>query len=236
MDMEKRDEAVITSSALGALRWLEHGFGLAGGDGVPPSLEACGFTPVLMKQIHSDLVRIVDSVPAERPACDALVTAVPGLLVVVRTADCLPVLLADPVKRAVAAVHCGWRGSAARILEKTIALMASEFGSRPEDILAALGPSIAGACYQVGEEVRAAFETAGFPAGVASADPRVPSKYRLDLALANMVLLERAGVSSANVTSAGACTHCGREFYSYRRDPGEKRRLHNFIGIRPAGD
>ncbi len=233
--MNKEDAGPIASPVLQALPWLTHGFGLAVGDGVPGSLTAEGFTPVLMKQVHSDTVRVMTAAPAERPACDALVTAVPGLLVVVRTADCLPVLLADPGKRVVAAVHCGWRGTAARILEKTLAVMASEFGSRPEDVRAALGPAISGACYQVGADVRAAFAAADFPENIFEADPSAgPGKYRLDLVKANTLLLERAGVRSGNMMSVGACTHCGAEFYSYRRDPGEKRRLHNFIGIMPA--
>lgn len=233
--MNKEDLRPMTSPVLQALPWLVHGFGLAVGDGVPDSLTAEGFTPVMMKQIHSDMVRVVTAVPAERPACDALVTAVPSLLVVVRTADCLPVLLADPGKKVVAAVHCGWRGTAARILEKTLAVMASEFGSSPSDVRAALGPAISGACYQVGADVHAAFAAAGFPENIFEADPAAgPGKYRLDLVVANTRLLELAGVRPGNMTFSGTCTHCGAEFYSYRRDPGEKRRLHNFIGIAPA--
>src|SRR5512137_2325214 len=102
-------------------------------------------------------------------------TNVPGLLLVIRTADCLPVLLVDEENRAVAAVHCGWRGTERRILEKTVKAMEGAYGSKPADMRAALGPCIGPACYEVGPEVRQAYLKAGFPASVFAERGRLPA-------------------------------------------------------------
>lgn len=230
--MSKEPKGFLTLSVLTELPWLVHGFGLASGsEGCPPVVLEAGFKPVMMKQVHSGTVLFVDRVPDDRPVGDALVSGEPGLLLVVRTADCLPVLLADPERRVVAAVHCGWRGTAARIAEKTLTVMASSFGTRPEDVRAALGPSIAGACYEVGGDVRRAFSAAGFPGREFAGDDGT-GRFRLDLVAANSWLLRAAGVRPENIQACGECTHCRPEFYSYRREPGEKRRLHNFIGLK----
>jgi len=136
-----------------------------------------GLQPVVMNQVHSDTVHRLDAVPTGKPDGDALMTNVPGLLLVIRTADCLPVLLVDPENRAVAAVHCGWRGTEKRILEKAVWAMGEAYGSNPADMLAALGPCIGGACYEVGPEVREGFLRAGFPERVFALRGHVPEVH-----------------------------------------------------------
>lgn len=216
-----------TVARLAAIPGLVHGFGRAGWgeEDIESGPEFRGFRPVIMRQLHSDIVHRLDRAPAAKLEGDALMTGVPGILLVVRTADCLPVLLADRARRAVAAVHAGWRGTQKRILEKTVRAMGDAYGTRPGDLLAALGPCIGPACYEVGPEVREAFERAGFP-------PDVFAKSLLDLRAADTWLLESLGVKRSNIWASDACTHCDPGLLSYRRHKGEQRRLYNFIGLR----
>ncbi len=245
-------QGFMTSPRLAALPWLVHGFGRAGWgeEDIRASAAFRGFRPVIMRQLHSDIVHRVEEVPAGKLEGDALMTGAAGLLLVIRTADCLPVLLADVGRRAVAAVHCGWRGTEKRILEKTVRAMGEAYGTRPEELLATLGPCIGAACYEVGPEVREGFERAGFPAEVftPAADRmgdkwghvqhvRVPSssgaeRALLDLRAASTWLLEALGVKPGAIWTSDACTHCDPGLLSYRRHKGESRRMYNFIGIR----
>jgi len=250
-----------TSPRLAAVPWLVHGFGRAGfgEEELRASTAFRGFRPVIMRQLHSDIVHRLEDAPAGKLEGDAVMTEVPGILLVIRTADCLPVLLADVGRHAVAAVHCGWRGTEKRILEKVVKSMAEAYGTRPENLRAALGPCIGATCYEVGPEVREGFERAGFPPSVfiemnkgtsAPADKkqgghvpmvRVPSsspsypghaaKSFLDLRAANRWLLEGLGVRPAGIWTSDACTHCDPGLLSYRRNKGEPRRMLNFIGI-----
>jgi polyphenol oxidase len=225
------EKTFATVDGLSRMRWLVHGFGRAGFGEADLAAEPgfAGFRPVIMKQVHSDRVHRLAGPPEGRPEGDALVTDRPGLLLVVRTADCLPVLLADEAHRAVAAVHCGWRGTRSRILEKAVRAMESAFGTRPVDLAAALGPCIGPCCYEVGPEVREGFKKAAFPTSVFS------DRSLLDLRAANAWLLESLGVPRAAIGGDAVCTRCEPGLYSYRRDPGERRRLYNFIGIRRQG-
>lgn len=227
---------------LAALPGLVHGFG----DGGWSESEFLAFAgsrdmrPVVMRQLHSDSLHRVSGVPDAKLEGDALMTNVPGLLLVIRTADCLPVLLADPGNRAVAAVHCGWRGTEKRILERAVRAMGDDYGTKPGDLLAAFGPCIGAACYEVGPEVRDGFLRAGFPASIfqerLSAPERGPGlaglKHLLDLRAANAYLLDKSGVEKKNIHDAeAACTHCEPSLLSYRRDPRDLRRMYNFIGL-----
>jgi len=112
---------------------------------------------VTLRQVHSDVVRSFASKETQAPKGDAAVTQMPGLLLAVQTADCLPILLVDAKRRAVAAVHAGWRGTLRRIAAKTLGRMRMEFGTRPADVVAAIGPGIGSCCYEVGHEVVQAF-------------------------------------------------------------------------------
>jgi YfiH family protein len=221
---------------------------------------------VALRQIHSDLVHIVDSVNDAHmavlsheaaPQADALITRERGVLLVVQTADCIPILLADTKRRAVAAIHSGWRGTVKRIAEKTLGRMQMEFGTRPEDVIAALGPGIGQSCYEVGTEVAAEFQ-AQFPnarewfegpfdsLSDSDNDPNwlpwltmkppghapPPPRVHLDLIAANRAILAAAGVPAAQIHLSGYCTACRSDlFFSYRKERNTGR-LMAAIGIR----
>ena len=121
------------------------------------ALGANDFQLISLKQIHSDVIHLFDAAPHEPCKGDASITNRPGLLLGVQTADCVPILLVDPKKRAVAAIHAGWRGTLARIAVKAIGQMQMHFDTKPADLLAAIGPSIGGCCYEVGTEVATQF-------------------------------------------------------------------------------
>lgn len=172
---------------------------------------------------------------------DGLVTDRPGVLLGAGTADCVPVLVVDPRRRAVGAFHAGWRGTAARIAEHGVETMRREYGSSPEDLLAAIGPSIGACCYTVGEEVREKF-VAEFPYGAelfhASKGPdETTPAIRVDLWEANRRQLLDAGLPSEKITIVGECTACTRDlsgkprYFSHRAQAGRTGRMLNVIGI-----
>ncbi len=163
-----------------------------------------------LKQVHGDNIVHVDSPdPNGEPEADAAIVTVEDVAVGVRTADCLPVLLADPVRMAAAAVHAGRRSTQLRITEKTVSAMVEKLGSNPADIRACLGPCIRSCCYLVDTATAARFhECCG-----GSVDTRI------DIVQANIDQLEQAGVLPNHVFDCGICTVCGGdEFYSYRKD------------------
>jgi len=226
----------LTVPRLAGIAGLVHGFGDAGWSEADFLVFAAarGLEPVIMRQLHSDTVHRLDEAPAGKLEGDGLMTDVPGLLLVIRTADCLPVFLVDAKNRAAAAVHCGWRGTEKRILEKTAEAMGRAYGSEPRAMLAALGPCIGSACYEVGPEVRESFLRAGFPPAVLAEAPVRPGKSLLDLRAANIWLLDGLGFKKDNILDFGsACTHCEPHLLSYRRNPGDSRRMYNFIGFTP---
>ncbi len=212
---------------------------------------------VRLRQCHTDVIHRVDSPPHGPPRGDALVTHTPGLLLAVQTADCVPILLADRRQRAVAAIHAGWRGTLARIAEKTLGRMRMEFDTRAEDVVAALGPAIGRCCYEVGPEVAQAY-AAQFPDArewfdgpfdrLAGGDDPAPfpwlsmtppgheqpaPRVRLDLRAANRWQLEAAGVPAAQIVSSTLCTACRTDLlFSHRRERGRTGRLMSVIGIR----
>lgn len=224
----------LTVPRLAGIPGLVHGFGTAGWqeEDLREAVEFERFRPVIMRQVHSDVVHRLDAAPEGKLEGDALMTRVPGLLLVVRTADCLPAFLVDERNRAVAAVHCGWRGTQERILEKAVQAMGRAYGSDPGEMLAALGPCIGSTCYEVGPEVRTSFLRAGFPATILAECPGGRGKYMLDLRASNNWLLGGLGFRKENILDVGpACTHCELSLLSYRRDQGEERRMVNFIGL-----
>lgn len=208
-----------------------------------------------LRQIHSDLIRLVDSsIPA---VGDGLVTDRPGLLLSIVAADCLPVLLVDVKQRVIGAFHCGWRGTARRIAEKGVGLMRMVFDSRPQNLRAAIGPGIRACCYKVGPEVQEEFEGQFFYASklfVRRNEPPDPlqAKYArlfktyksleetpsgpqlyLDLVLTNVMQLCEAGLSRKHIYSDAPCTSCHPElFFSHRRDAGRTGRMMGVVGIR----
>jgi YfiH family protein len=211
---------------------------------------------ITLRQIHSDIIHCVDSVPGEPIVGDGLLTSAPGLLLAIQTADCLPVILVDPKRRAVGVFHAGWRGTVKRIVEKGVGEMFRHFGSRPRDLQAAIGPGVRGCCYDVGEEVRAKFESQFAYATdlfreVKESDPvrekypllfltarapghsELPAKLFLDLAEANRRQLLAAGVLAKNIKVLPLCTSCQNDLlFSYRAEKGKTGRLLGVAGIR----
>ncbi len=226
---------MMTIARLEKIPFLVHGFGDGGSSlaGLRRALSLDSFRLVALRQVHSDSARFVARAPREPLRGDALVTRRPGLLLVIRTADCLPVLLVDEDRRAVAAVHCGWRGTLNGILEKTVEGMNRRYGTDPARLLAAFGPCIGAGCYEVMDDVRGRFVRAGFPARVFRPLSGRPGRYLFDLAAANRFQLLRAGLRRQNVFSTGVCTHCDVRYPSYRRDSHAAGRMLSFIGLLP---
>ena len=167
------------------------------------------------------------------PDTDALITNEPGLPLMLFFADCTPILLADPVKRAVGLAHGGWKGTVKSIAARTVAAMAKEFGSDPADLLAAIGPSIGSCCYQVGEGVADQFREAFPDFSAEILETRPDGSTHLDLQLCNTRQLEKAGLKRENIANAHTCTACNnRQFFSYRADNGKTGRIAAIIGVK----
>ena len=189
--------------------------------------DALGFDPkmlVLTRQIHTDIIRVVDAGDCRGldhgayPECDGLITNTPGVALAVFTADCTPILLWDPVTGAVGAAHAGWRGTAAQIAGKTVATMCREFGCKSGDIHAAIGPNIGPCCFQTDGDVPRAMAEAF---GEAAKDSIRPDgeKYYVNLKELNALSLRRAGVREIEISEA--CTACQPDrFWSHRVTKG----------------
>lgn len=189
--------------------------------------DALGFDPkrlVMTRQTHSDIVRVVTEKDAlglchrDYPECDALVTCTPGVTLLVFTADCTPLLFHDPVTGAVGASHAGWRGTAKAIGAKTVEAMVKNFGCKPENIRAAIGPNIAQCHFETDADVPQAMEAA-FGKEVETFIEKRGEKYHLDLKGINALALGRAGV--AHIEISDACTYCQcQRFWSHRVTKG----------------
>ena len=199
----RTDSDVYESTLLRSEAWLRHGFASRQAESWPGQY-------LRVKQIHSDIVAI--AVPGRQlpEHADAIVTPESGRWVGIRTADCVPMLIADPVQRVVAAVHAGWRGTVAEIASRTVETMTSEFGSKADTLIAAIGPCIAQCCFEVGPEVAQRFEMEF---------PERADATHMDLAEANRRQLLRAGLQLKRIDMSNLCTTCdSAEFHSYRRD------------------
>jgi YfiH family protein len=210
---------------------------------------------VALKQIHSDVLHLFEAAPSALCRGDASATNRCGLLLGVQTADCVPILLVDPKKRAVAAIHAGWRGTLQRIVTKAIGKMHMHFGTRPADLLAAIGPSIGGCCYEVGTEVAVEFHSQFLQASKWFDELRTgdepnplqwlnmmppghqppPKNVLLDLRKANRAQLLDAGLRAQNIFVSDLCTACRRDLlFSYRKEGAQSGRLLSVIGIRDS--
>lgn len=212
---------------------------------------------VQVRQIHSAIVHRVDAVQHEPLTGDGLITNTPGLLLSIKTADCVPVLICDVKRHVVGAFHAGWRGTVARIVEKGIGEMRRQFGSLPRDLRAAIGPSVRSCCYSVGDEVRAKFESQFHYADdlfqevfdsnaihvrypLLFLNQRAPGhgdlgpEIHLDLVEANRRQLIDAGVREEHISVVEGCTACDTaRFFSHRAEFGKTGRMMAVIGIRP---
>jgi len=277
---------IVESRAFGKINWIAHGFSTRpGGASLLEGKSALnlGFTEwdqgervtanrqkfaaavgaramelVALRQFHSDVIYVAASATgSEAPNADALITNTAGLLLGVQTADCVPILLADTRRRVVAAVHAGWRGTLARIVQKTLGRMRMEFGTRARDVVAAIGPAIGGGCYEVGPEVAQAFATQFPPAAewfdgpfeqLAHGEEPLwlpwltmmppghvppPPRVQLDLRAANRWQLTDAGVPEKQIDVSDLCTACRTDLlFSYRREGAKTGRMMAVIALR----
>jgi YfiH family protein len=211
---------------------------------------------VTLRQVHSDIIRLIDKGGEPQMVGDGMITKTPGLLLGIQTADCLPIMLVDPKHRAVGVFHAGWRGTVKRIVEKGVGEMRRCFDTRPSDLNAAIGPGIHGCCYEVGEEVREKFESQFAYAEklfreVEESDPVrekypmlfltarapghsvLPKKIFLDLVEANRQQLQAAGVPEKSIEASPFCTNCHTDLlFSYRAEKGKTGRMMSVVGIR----
>ena len=228
------EQGVLRVSEWERYPWLVHGFSTrATGDfldlpadsDIAAAFGAAGFGTATPKQVHSgSFIRTDGPWAGERPEGDAVITSQSGVLVGVRTADCVPVLLVDPLTRSVAAIHAGWRGIVAGVLPNAIAGLIAEYGARPRDIEAAIGPGIRSCCFEVGEEVACQF-------GEESVD-RGRARPHVDLASALREQLARVGVEKA--IECDHCTSCDlSRYFSHRAERGVTGRMLAVAGMLP---
>jgi polyphenol oxidase len=207
---------VYRAETLDRLAWLQHGFGTRLSTRWPENTRLA-----TAKQVHSDRVLLVESAGLQGEG-DALISNLPGVGLAIRTADCLPILIADPRNRAVAAIHAGWRGVACEIVCKAVEAMTQQFDSRPEDLVVAIGPGIGPCCFEVGPEVAVQFQLSG--------------RTKIDLVATTCQQLGRNGVSLGQISAAGLCSYCNPQlFESYRRDREAAGRMVALIGVDGIG-
>lgn len=175
-------------------------------------------------QCHSDVVRKVE-VPGIYEMCDSLITNVKGIALMISIADCVPILLLDPLQKAIGVIHAGWRGTVAAITVKTIETMVSEYQTKPETLLIFIGPAAEACCYEVGDEVAQRFRN--------DAVVRRGGKLYIDLKTENEHQLYQVGVKENNIEKNEYCTICESTlFYSYRRDGRNTGRMLAVICIK----
>jgi YfiH family protein len=214
MGFEQDAGHIYRVQELAAFPWLVHGFGTRHVD--VPALFANLAT---LKQVHSSTCLPAGGRAGVIGEGDALLEDAPGAVIAVKTADCIPILLVDERLRAVAAVHAGWRGTAAGISGRAVESMRERFGSAPADLHAAIGPGIGECCFEVGPEVAAEFGVTG--------------RAHIDLASHNRRQLLEAGVTAERIYTSKLCTKClSDDFHSFRRDREASGRLFSFVGIR----
>ncbi len=211
---------------------------------------------VMMRQVHSSIIHKIDELPKEQLHGDGLITNRTAIALTVRVADCLPVLVVDPVQRAVGVFHAGWRGTLARIVEKGAGEMRRQYSSDPADLVAAIGPGIHRCCYEVAEDFREKFAaqfaySASLFEDVFDSEPvrrkypllfmnqrapghgAPPSTVHLDLVEANRRQLLDAGVPPQNIWASELCTSCRNDLlFSHRKEKGVTGRLMAVAGIR----
>ena len=197
-------DGIYRCDALQEFVWQQHGFGTRAAQ---PRVD------ITLRQVHSNRIVNATGLADRTEEGDALITNEIAKSIGVRTADCVPILLVDSRRRAVAAVHAGWRGTAAEVVKHTVGRMASDFGSESRNLYAALGPCIRHCCYEVGPEVLEHFSR------WATGRPSCPPKRKLSLPEVNIQQLIEIGVSEDLIFDCGLCTTCqSGQFFSFRRE------------------
>jgi YfiH family protein len=189
---------------------------------------------IVAKQTHSANIKIIEenteigwkNLDDAIENCDALITNQKDIMLTILTADCVPILLYDPIQKVVAAVHAGWKGTEQEILFKTVKKMQETFKSNPKNILAGIAPSIGKCCYEVDWNVAQYFEK------IANAYGHNKDKYMLDLPLINKLQLLKVGLVENNVEMSNVCTACDVDkYFSYRKENGCSGRFMSMIGL-----
>lgn len=196
---------------------------------------------VFTDQTHTSAIRVVTEQdagkgltrPRDYTDVDGLVTNVPGLVLSVFTADCVPVFLLDPRNRAIGLVHSGWRGTAGKIAGKAVERMGREYGTMPEDLICAVGPSICRDCYEISSDVAEVFQKA-FPGKDEDfLIEKKNGKFQLDLWSCIRLILEEAGVPAENISITDICTCCNPDLlFSHRASHGRRGNLGAFLALR----
>jgi hypothetical protein len=204
------------------------------------------------EQVHGTNIVVVgagergagcDSRESAIQAADGLLTAEVGVALNLMYADCVPLYFYDPVRRVVGLAHAGWKGTVGNIAREAVRRMAETFGSKPEELLAAIGPSIGVCCYEVDEAVAAKVRPVLEKIGATPAERvqvlqngRTTGKYMLDLQTFNRLLLMEAGILSAHIELSHLCTSCNTDrFFSHRAEGGRTGRMAAWIALRPDG-
>ena len=231
--LRESNKDLLTVPRLEQIPFLIHGFGTRKWkqDGFKNKPEWKDFKLLFLDQIHSDIIQLMDEIPEKKLKGDAMITRLPLLFLIIQSADCLPVLFVDEPRKVIAAVHCGWRGTCRRVVQKVIQKMKSHYGCHPSSLLVALGPCIESKCYEVGENVYQCFENGGLSTEFFKKHPLRKGKYLFDLRGANLYQMINIGIEEKNIFSIGLCTHCHENLLSFRRDNEKAGRMLSFIGM-----
>ncbi|MDD6810571.1 MAG: peptidoglycan editing factor PgeF [Lachnospiraceae bacterium] len=199
---------------------------------------------VCSDQTHTTNVRMVNRkdcgkgiiIPKDYTDVDGLITNVPGIILATFYADCVPLFFIDTKERAIGLSHSGWRGTVGRMGQHTIEAMTKEFGTRAENVVAAIGPSICQECYEVSSDVAEVFyqEFSGSEQGKEILYDKGNGKYQLNLWKANQIVLQEAGVRPENIQVTDICTCCNPQYlFSHRASQGRRGNLGAFLGLLP---
>lgn len=185
-----------------------------------------------VNQVHGDDIHVLNGSSAQKVDADAIITDMKNIPIGIMTADCLPVLLFDPVNKAIGVVHAGWKGTVKGISMKAVAAMRENYGSTPKNIIAVTGPYIGPCCYTVGEGVLDEFKKSGI-GNIEKYFKRDGAELKLDIGPANKDQLLTSGIPEKNIGTVSPCTSCSDGlFFSYRRDGGKTGRQISFIMLR----
>jgi len=228
-----RRSGLLTIPRLEKIPYLVHGFGTEEwtDEDFRRKSEWASFRRIYLDQVHSDIIRFIDGIPDKNLKGDAMLTDLPELLLIIKTADCLPVLIVDESRKVIAAVHCGWRGTSKRVIQKAIQGMGDHYGCLPSALLVAQGPCIGSECYEVGEDVFQSFGKEGLATDLFRPHPSKEKKYLFDLKGENLSQMLSLGIEKENIYSVDCCSHCDESFPSYRRDDDKAGRMLSFIGM-----
>lgn len=234
MERIERDGIAWYESPLLRTRGVMHGFGLRD-VGMAAYARVLGCDPARIpatQQVHGAMVHVVDGRSSGFLIGDGFCTTTRGVMLHIRTADCLPILWYDPGSCAVGAIHAGWKGLAARVISATIATAVETLGVRRATLCAAIGPAMGPACYEVSEGVIEQLSRGGhYVASVSTPSPN-PGRWMLDLSAVAIAELRDNDIAGDRVADVGLCTHCrAEEFHSYRREPELQGRQGSFIAL-----